>query len=151
MHITLETDYAVRIVSALCCAGRRMDAGEISSETGVSLRFSLKILRKLVTAGIVKSYKGAQGGYEINAKPEEITLRMVVEATEGTYYFSRCLSPDGSCSKGPQGSCLFKQAFGEISDLVREKLESYDFGDVKARSGVDENSVLPVGSSQEKS
>ena len=58
----MEADYAVRIVHCLAKNGQRMDAKSISDETGVTLRFSLKILRKLVSAGIIKSYKGTQGG-----------------------------------------------------------------------------------------
>lgn len=44
MHITLEADYAVRIVHALAESGKRLDAKTISEMTGVTLRFSLKIL-----------------------------------------------------------------------------------------------------------
>lgn len=61
MHITLETDYAVRIVSVLCLDGGRVEAKAISERAVVTLRFALKILRKLVSAGIVRSYKGTQG------------------------------------------------------------------------------------------
>ena len=57
MHITLESDYATRIAYCLAKAPGRMDAKSISEETGVTLRFSLKILRKLVASGIVKSCK----------------------------------------------------------------------------------------------
>ena len=53
MHITLESDYAVRIVYCLARQGGRMDAKKIAEETGVTLRFSLKILRKLVAGGLV--------------------------------------------------------------------------------------------------
>ena len=45
MHITLESDYAVRIVYCLAQRGTRMNAASIAEETGVTLRFSLKILR----------------------------------------------------------------------------------------------------------
>lgn len=134
MHITLETDYAVRIVSALCIDGGRVDAKTISERSVVSLRFALKILRKLVYAGIVNSFKGTQGGYQIAMKPENINLRMVIEAIEGTYYFSRCLSPDGICSRGASGVCCYQKAFCEISELVRDKLESYNFADLIANS-----------------
>ena len=48
MHITLEADYAIRIVQVLAQNQRRLDAKTISEMTGVTLRFSLKILRKLV-------------------------------------------------------------------------------------------------------
>ena len=89
MHITLEADYAVRIVHCLAKNGQRMDAKSISDETGVTLRFSLKILRKLVSAGIIKSYKGTQGGYEIARPLEEITLNDVIETVEGPFALSR--------------------------------------------------------------
>lgn len=134
MYITLESDYAVRIVSVLSLDGGRVDARTISERACVSLRFALKILRKLVSADIVKSYKGTQGGYRLNVDPSEITLRMVIEAIEGTYYFSRCLSDDYECSRGADGVCCYQKAFGEITETVREKLESYNFADMIAGS-----------------
>ena len=48
MRMTLEADYAVRIVECLTLQGKRCDASSISEQTEVPLRFSLKILRKLV-------------------------------------------------------------------------------------------------------
>ena len=64
MHLTLEADYAVRIMQVLCKAGNlRTDAGEISKRAYVTQSFTLKILRKLVSAGLVKSFKGTHGGY----------------------------------------------------------------------------------------
>ena len=80
MHITLETDYAIRIVECLSLCGGKIDASAISERTDVPQRFSLKILRKLVHSDIVKSYKGVQGGYELAKAPGDITLRTVVEA-----------------------------------------------------------------------
>lgn len=89
MHITLEADYAIRIVCHLARTGVRCDANTISTATGVSLRFSLKILRNLVANGIAKSFKGTLGGYELNMAPAEITLRRVLEAVEGEYEIGR--------------------------------------------------------------
>ena len=40
MHITLESDYAVRIVYCLAQNGGRMEAAAIAEQTGVTLRFS---------------------------------------------------------------------------------------------------------------
>ena len=50
MHITLESDYAIRIVIFLLQYGKRADAKKIAENTQVTLRFSLKILRKLAAA-----------------------------------------------------------------------------------------------------
>ncbi|MBP0965866.1 MAG: Rrf2 family transcriptional regulator [Oscillospiraceae bacterium] len=127
MHITLESDYAIRIVQILACANNRMDAKTIAEETCVTLRFSLKILRKLVTEGLVKSYKGSQGGYELTRPAKEISLKDVIEAVEGEYKLSRCLADDYVCTRGRSGSCRVQDAFNEISDVVREKLAEYTF------------------------
>lgn len=127
MHITLEADYAVRIVGCLAEAGRRMDAKSISEQTCVTLRFALKILRKLTASGIIKSFKGAQGGYELTKSPKEISLKDIIETVEGRYYLSRCLSGDYGCSRGMSGKCSYQQAFDEISADVEKKLASYTF------------------------
>ncbi|MDD7646743.1 MAG: Rrf2 family transcriptional regulator, partial [Ruminococcus bromii] len=52
MHMTLEADYAVRIVEFLAVHPERIDAKTISEKTNVTLRFTLKILRTLVADGI---------------------------------------------------------------------------------------------------
>ena len=121
MHINLESDYAVRIVHYLTRTEREMtstrrrktdmakgaapaeaprptDAQTISDATCVSLRFTLKIMRKLVAAGLVRSYKGARGGYVLARTPSQITLRQVIEAVEGPYRFSRCVDGEYDCS-----------------------------------------------------
>lgn len=90
MHLTLEADYAVRIVDKLAIENKKIDAHTISEQTNVPLRFALKILRKLVASGAVKSYKGAHGGYMIAKDPKDITLREVIEAVEGPFMISRC-------------------------------------------------------------
>lgn len=127
MQITLESDYAVRIVGCLAEAGRRMDAKTISEQTCVTLRFALKILRKLVASGIIKSFKGTQGGYELAKKPSEISLMDVIETVEGRYCLSKCLTEEHNCSRGMSGVCRFQKVYDEISSEVEKKLASYTF------------------------
>ncbi len=129
MHMTLEADYAVRIVDRLA-DGRKRDARSLSDETHVPPRFALKILRKLVAGGIVQSYKGAHGGYQLARPPENITLREVIEAVEGPYMISRC-QQDAYCCDNT--SCRFHEIYGEISRLVREKLDSYTFAALRPK------------------
>ena len=130
MHMTLETDYAVRIVSCLVTAGRRMDAKSIAEETSVTLRFSLKILRKLVAGGIIKSYKGTQGGYELAREPKEISLNDVIETVEGPFYISRCLGGDYQCGHNDTSSgcsCPFREVYDQISEDVSTRLKAFTF------------------------
>lgn len=135
MHITLESDYAIRIVLYLLRQEGRTDAKKISENTNVTLRFSLKILRKLVASGLVRSYKGASGGYEAAKKPEEISLADVIEVTEGSYCLSRCLEPSAACAHGGDGCCKVRQVFGEISQDVRRKLMDTTFDKLLCEDG----------------
>ena len=133
MHITLESDYAVRIVYCLAQNGGRLDAASIAEQTGVTLRFSLKILRKLVAGELVKSYKGAGGGYELARDPHEISLYEVIEQVEGPYAISRCLNEEGyDCNRNRQAclECKFVRIYADISAMVRKRLEGISFGDV---------------------
>lgn len=128
MHITLETDYAIRIVKYLIKAGKRVDAQKISNQTDVTLRFSLKILRKLVIANIVKSYKGVNGGYEF-AKDDasEVNLYDVIEAVEGNCFLSRCLDPKIGCKRKREYSCKVRMAFDKISKEMKKQLQEVTF------------------------
>lgn len=128
MHITLESDYAIRIVLYLSQNRKRVEAKNIAEQTEVTLRFALKILRKLVAAGIVKSFKGTQGGYELQKEPEEITLAEVIQTVEGTYYLSRCLDPEQGCNREQKlPYCKVQKKFAEISAYVRDRLEEVTF------------------------
>lgn len=134
MHITLETDYAVRIVNCLVINNKRLDAKSISEQTNVTLRFSLKILRKLVSSGVVKSFKGAQGGYELNRPAKDISLYDIVETIEGEYTFCRCLQEGYTCIEHRDEDdgccCNFRGVYDEISQLVRKKLKSTTFDSI---------------------
>ena len=133
MNITLEADYAVRIVYVLVQNQTRMDAKTIAEETGVTLRFSLKILRKLVAAGIIKSFKGTQGGYEIGRPPEEISLGEVIEVIEGKYTISRCVCGDYVCTRKKGRPCPFQKIYCKISKNVRDELYSHHFSEFQEK------------------
>jgi len=125
-NMTLEADYAVRIVSVMSKENRRLDAGGLSEATGVTLRFTLKIMRKLVAAGIAKSYKGVNGGY-ILAKPAgDISVGEVIEAVDGRFELARC-SENGCSNPNMTGICRFKNEFDRISEMVRTEMEKIRF------------------------
>ena len=77
MRITLESDYALRIITSLATHDSVVDAKTLAEETSVTQRFTLKILHKLVQADLVNSYKGVNGGYKLAKSPDDITLKQV--------------------------------------------------------------------------
>ena len=122
LQMTLEADYAVRIVYELASSGGRIDASALAEASGVTVRFSLKILRKLVAAGLILSYKGAAGGYELAKKPREISLCDIVEAIEGPIHIARCVKGDYQCTREKEGTCTFQCVFEKLSQDLRQQL-----------------------------
>ncbi len=136
MHITQESDYAVRIVYCLAKTSERKDARSISEEMCVSLRFSLKILGKLVSQGIVNSFKGNRGGYELARSTDEISLRDVICAVEGPYKLSKCVGDVNQfeCNRGAEDNCVFRQTYDKLSKQINESLDSVTFAELVKKS-----------------
>ena len=82
MKITRESDYAIRIILMLSslAEGDVVGAAKISETQCIPKQFTLKILRELVGAGYVKSFKGVCGGYAMNVLPKDVSLKDVISA-----------------------------------------------------------------------
>lgn len=135
MVMTLEADYAVRIVEHLTRNPGRCDARSISEEMDVPLRFCLKILRKLVADELVCSFKGAKGGYTLAKPAAQVTLREVIESVEGPYMLSRCQKEEYSCGRS---HCRLHRIYERISEDVRKELDSFNFEMICTENGCSE-------------
>jgi Rrf2 family protein len=131
MRITLESDYALRILSALATHEEKVDAKTLANETSVTLNFTLKILHKLVNCSLVKSFKGVKGGYSLALPPEEITLKQVIEYIDGPIAIVRCLESAETCSLNQdKTACIYHHIFDTISLDVAKKLAGITISDV---------------------
>ena len=131
MRITLESDYALRIITAMAMHDNVIDAGALSDETSVTPRFTLKILNKLVKGGIASSFKGTKGGYALKISPEKITLRHVIELIEGPIAIARCLDSGEGCSLNcDKAACIYHHIFDDISFELARKLDGIKISDV---------------------
>lgn len=131
MRITLESDYALRIITALAETDGVVDAKTLSEKTSVTLRFTLKILHKLVQGNFVSSYKGVNGGYKLRMKAEDITLKSVIELIDGPIVIARCLDSAEECSLNrDKSSCIYHHIFDTISLDVARKLNRITIKDV---------------------
>lgn len=132
MRITQEADYALRIIYLLACENRVIDSKTVAEATGVPERFTVKILRKLNLSGLICSYKGSSGGYKLDAKPSEITMKRVVETIDGPLEISRCLDSAYECTHTREGKkcCVFHLVFDKLNRSIAEKLDSVTIDDV---------------------
>ena len=131
MRITLESDYALRILTVMARYGDIRDAKTISADTSVTIRFTLKILHKLVGADMVESYKGVRGGYKLKKSPDKITLKDVIELIDGPIAIARCVDSGENCSLNcDKTSCVYHHIFDTISIDLARKLSKISISDV---------------------
>ena len=135
MRITQESDYALRIVTAIAESDGVVDAGTLSEKTLVTQRFTLKILHKLVVGGLILSYKGVKGGYKLAKNAEEITLKNVIELIDGPIAIARCVDSDEGCSLNcDKTACIYHHIFDTISLDLAKKLDRISIKDVIKRN-----------------
>ena len=128
MKITQEADYALRMMCLLAketAAGNTpVGAAGLAEGVAVPTRFGLKILRKLADTGLVKTSRGATGGYSLNQDPSTITVRRVIEAIDGPIEINRCLSESHSCLNNPNKDCCrLPHVFEELNRHLTERLD----------------------------
>ena len=128
MKITQEADYALRMTCLLAketAAGNSpVGAATLAEGVAVPTRFGLKILHKLSGADLVKTSRGATGGYSLNQDPAAITVRRVIEAIDGPIEINRCLSDTHQCLNNPNKDCCrLHHVFEELNRHITERLD----------------------------
>jgi Rrf2 family protein len=137
MWISKRTDYATRAVLALALtdAEAPMKLEELARRTAVPRSVLEQLMPALRSAGIVRSERGAHGGYRLNRPPEEITLERVVRLFQGP------LAPIGCATRShPEPcpmtlECSLRFVWQEVRDATIKSLASTNFADLAKRAG----------------
>lgn len=96
MLLTKETDYALRVLRALA-DGEQLTTAEIAKNEQIPPQFAYKILKKLQKDGLVRIFRGADGGCALAIGLEEITLYRLIKAMEEDSLVSSCMKPGYQC------------------------------------------------------
>jgi Rrf2 family protein len=86
MRITAKADYAVRAAAELAAAqddGVLVKGEQLARSQSIPQNFLENILTELRRAGIVRTRRGAEGGYQLARAAGEITVADVLRAVEG--------------------------------------------------------------------
>lgn len=95
MHISAKTDYAVRAAIQLASSSEFPVTGEsIAAAQEIPAKFLEAILGQLRQSGLVRSRRGAHGGYWLSRPAAEITVADVIRAVEGPMALVRGERPD---------------------------------------------------------
>ncbi len=146
LKISKLTDYAIIILGEMANdLDRTHTAAGLAAATDVAAPTVSKILKILGKAGIVKSTRGAHGGYVLAHSPQQTSVATVIKALEGPIALTECEGERGGC--GQSSSCHARSSWEVINRAVRAALESVSLSDMaKPVPKHGEEVFIPLGS-----
>jgi Rrf2 family protein len=126
MEISKELEYTIIGLIELAERDIRSTAGEIARNMQLPEELIKKIFQKLSRAEIVRSVKGAGGGYELSLPLEELTIGDLKKAISGDQFVVSCLEDTSACPrfdicKIHDGMGRFQQMWNNFLDSVSIK------------------------------
>jgi Rrf2 family protein len=121
MQVSRKVDYALRAVIHLAneeVSERTCSVAQIAARERVPRQFLEKIVQQLIHKGLVRSRRGAHGGYVLARPAEQVTFRDVIEAVEGPITLNVCV--DGSSSCALQPTCRMFRVWEEGQRVLLE-------------------------------
>ena len=134
MKLTRASSYAIHAV--LYMAQQDEDGGPVASHhiakaQEIPERFLLKVLKPLVSAGLLLSLRGPNGGYRLARPAGKISLLEVLEAVEGPMRGTVTLTPGKGQS--PLDKRL-EHLCDEVADMAKKRLARVSLAELAKKS-----------------
>jgi Rrf2 family protein len=105
-------------------------AHAIAERQEISERYLEQLLIPLKRAGLVKSIRGAQGGYILGRKSQNITVGDIIRILEGPIAPVECVSEINPETCDRSDYCVTREIWEKVRDSVTEVLDSYSLADL---------------------
>lgn len=127
MKLSTKGRYGLRAIVDIAVFGENEPAAvsAISERQDISIRYLEQLLSKLKKAGLVKSIRGAQGGYVLAGNAEDISVGDVLRALEGDLTPVDCTEltdTEETCSSSKY--CVTKTVWKRINDSIAKTVDS---------------------------
>lgn len=124
MKLSTKGRYGLRalIDLALYSENETVSIQSIARRQNISDSYLEQLMRKLRSAGLIVSVRGAQGGYKLARPANEISVGDVLRALEGSLEAVTCGGEDNSCQGA--GLCVTKFVWERINSSIRDTVDS---------------------------
>jgi len=137
MNVGRRVDYAVRALSYLAGqpAGRIVSRADIEKSQDIPSFYLSKIMKDLVSGGLVESHVGSKGGFTLAKAANTISIKEVYETVERPLVLMECLEKGTSyCSYC--SVCSQKSIWEEAQNILADFLAGVSIGDIADRQGL---------------
>lgn len=134
MHVTLHTDFALRMLMLLAMEPDELHTiEEISTRYDISRNHLMKVTQTLVQAGYVESVRGRNGGLRLGKKPKDINIGAVVRTTEDGFDLVECFGDKNTCLIAT--ACGLRGPLEEALAAFLDVLNRYTLADLMQNPG----------------
>ena len=131
MLLTKASEYALLSLLLISRQDTPEDVDTLSKRLNISRSFLAKVLQGLAREGILKSYKGAKGGFTLNLKPEDISIKKVIEIAEKKpIVIFECSQEASHCSSNKGEFCMIWPFLNKFQNKIDEFLEEMTLSDI---------------------
>jgi len=131
MIFTRSTGYALLALAELANIKDAIDTTHLSERIGVSKYFLAKLLQNLSKKGIVKSFKGVNGGFILDKKPEEIKVIDIFKCVEDKdFLVYECAQNESDCPNNRASVCSIWPFLHLLEENILTYLEKFTLEDV---------------------
>jgi FeS assembly SUF system regulator len=130
LRISKLTDYAILLMVELTRDGEMLSAHALADRIHVEATTAGKVLKQLASAGLVQSFRGANGGYRVNRPAAGISVAEVIAAIEGPIAMTECSVEPGLCTV--EDSCNLRSNWQRISFAVARALSDVSLAEMSA-------------------
>lgn len=128
IHLKISTKgrYALRLMLDLAEHGNGgfISLRDVSERQDISVKYLEQIIGTLCKSGLLRSSRGAQGGYKLARRPSEYSIGDILRITEGALVPVACL--ESSPNECPRCSdCATIALWEGLRDVINEYLDGY--------------------------
>ncbi len=137
MRLTTKGRYGVRAVINLASAyaNRPISIKTIAKQEEVSPEFLEQIFFKLKKAGVISSVRGPGGGFILQKKPSEITVKAILDAVGEQVNPTPCTDPEEEKRCARRDVCMMMSTWSDFYDLIHDFLNNLTVKDILERNG----------------
>ena len=127
MKLSTKGRYGLRALldMAIYQSNGPVTLNNIAERQGLSEGYLEQLMMPLKRAGIVRSVRGAQGGYLLSKDPKDITVGEIIRVLEGPIAPVACVNEDFPEECARAGSCVTRIVWEKVRDSISEVLDSY--------------------------
>lgn len=126
MKLSTKGRYGLRAVIDLAVYAdtEPVSLAAVAERQGVSISYLEQLIAKLKKAGIVRSTRGAQGGYTLAEDPAQISVGDILRALEGNLNPVDCSEMTGEAECASADFCVTKYVWKRISDSINHAVDT---------------------------